>query len=58
MPPFRRVIELRPNSPEAHLNLGAALIQTGSLEEGLASFRRAVDLGPTVRKRTTASARR
>ena len=36
---FREAIALKPNFMEAHLNLGAALLQTGSVLEPYTSFR-------------------
>jgi Tfp pilus assembly protein PilF len=43
---YTRVIELRPDFPEAYNNLGAALKQKGKLDEALESFNRALQLRP------------
>lgn len=44
---YRRVsVALRPEIPELHLNLGAALYDRGQLKEALAEFRRAAELRP------------
>ena len=49
--PLRRALELRPDIPEAHNNLGLALIQSGgSQEEAVASIQRAVELRPDYRE--------
>ena len=37
---------LRPTYPEAHSNLGGALIDKGQLQEGIAAYRRAIHLNP------------
>lgn len=37
---------LRPQSPGAHLSLGAALMDNGQLEEAIDAFRKAVQLNP------------
>ncbi|HMH08788.1 MAG TPA: tetratricopeptide repeat protein, partial [Terriglobales bacterium] len=43
---FRKVIDLDPKSPEAHLNLGIALADQFNLEGALAEFSEAVRLDP------------
>ena len=50
-PPLRRALDLRPDIPEAHNNLGLALIQSGGSQgEAVASIRRAVELQPDYRE--------
>jgi tetratricopeptide (TPR) repeat protein len=39
-------VALRPDTPGAYLNLGAALSGTGQLDEAVASFRKAIELEP------------
>jgi Flp pilus assembly protein TadD len=41
---YRRVVELRPNSPQAHNNLGVAFKKNGDLDRAKESFSRALDL--------------
>jgi hypothetical protein len=43
---YRRAIELRPQLPEAHYNLGNTLHSLERLEEAAASFERALELRP------------
>ena len=43
---LRRAIELRPDYPEAHYNLGAAYREVGDVDAALASYRRAAELAP------------
>jgi eukaryotic-like serine/threonine-protein kinase len=43
---FRRAIELRPNSPDAHAYYGWELISVGRFDEGIAESKRAVELEP------------
>ena len=43
---FRRVLELRPNLPEAWRELGASLATVGRVEEGLEAIQRALVLDP------------
>lgn len=43
---LRRAIELKPDYPEAHYNLGAAYREIGDLDAALASYRRAAELAP------------
>jgi hypothetical protein len=42
---YRRAIELRPDFPEAHCNLGLALQNQGHFDKALAALRRGQDLG-------------
>lgn len=44
---YRRVLDLAPDWVEAHINLGVALYQMGSIEEARAAFFSAVQLDPT-----------
>ncbi len=46
LPALRRTVELLPQDPEAHVNLGAALRARGAYEEALASLRTALTLAP------------
>ena len=49
--PLQRALELRPDIPEAHNNLGLALIQSGrSKGDAVASLQRAVELRPDYRE--------
>lgn len=41
---YSRVVQLRPDSPEAHNNLGVALKKKGDLERAIESFNRALEL--------------
>ncbi|MFQ5682543.1 MAG: tetratricopeptide repeat protein [Candidatus Binatia bacterium] len=41
---YSRVVQLRPDSPEAHNNLGVAFKKNGELEKAINSFNRAVKL--------------
>jgi tetratricopeptide (TPR) repeat protein len=43
---YLRALELRPNYPEAHNNLGSALQAQGGLDEAVACYRRALELRP------------
>ena len=43
---FRRALDLTPDHPELHNNLGGALQEQGLLDEAVACFRRAIDLRP------------
>ncbi len=43
---FRQAAELAPNLPEAHLNLGLALLKEGKLPEASASIEKAIQLDP------------
>lgn len=43
---LRRAIELRPDFPEAHYNLGAACREVGDADAALAAYRRAAELAP------------
>jgi len=43
---LRSAIELMPDSPEAHNDLGVALASMGQVDDARAQFRRAVDLRP------------
>jgi len=46
MPLFRKVVELDPNSPGAHMNLGIALADQFDLNGALAEFTQAAQLDP------------
>src|SRR4051794_608072 len=37
-----RALSLKPDFPEAHFNLGTALVSRGKLDEAIAHFRRAI----------------
>ena len=43
---YRKVIELNPNFPMAHFNLGKTLKDQRKLEEAIASFKKAISLNP------------
>jgi predicted O-linked N-acetylglucosamine transferase (SPINDLY family) len=43
---LRRAVELKPDYPEAHYNLGAAYRDVGNAEAALAAYRRAAELVP------------
>jgi Flp pilus assembly protein TadD/LPS sulfotransferase NodH len=43
---YKRVLLIRPDLPEPHNNLGAALASVGRLEEAAAAYRRAIELNP------------
>ncbi len=45
---FTAAVALRPKSPYAHLNLGVALGEKGSLAEAVACFRQAIALKPVL----------
>jgi Tfp pilus assembly protein PilF len=42
----KRALELNPNQPRANLNLGAALVMTGSSEEARVYLERAIETSP------------
>ena len=44
---LRKALELKPNYPEAHNNLGNALMQQGDLTAAIASYHSALQLNPT-----------
>jgi Flp pilus assembly protein TadD len=46
---LRRLLTQRPEDPEVHANLGAALAGLGRVEEGLQEARRATELMPFTR---------
>ena len=43
---YRRVLEINPNYPQAHQNLGVMLNRLGRQEEGMAEIRRALEIEP------------
>ena len=43
---FRRVVQLEPDNPRAHYNLGAALLNSGDLSEAQDCFQRVITLDP------------
>lgn len=43
---FRRSLALNDKNPDAHMNLGTALMGLGQTEEGLTAFHRAVEIRP------------
>jgi predicted O-linked N-acetylglucosamine transferase (SPINDLY family) len=45
---FRKAIALHPGLPQAHYNLGHALVDTGNLDEALTEFRRTIELDPDL----------
>ncbi len=45
---LREVLTAAPDSPEAHLRLGTALVKSGALSEGEREFRRALELAPEM----------
>ena len=44
---FRRAVELVPDNPRAHNNLGLVYRGQGKLDEAAAAFQKAIDLDPT-----------
>src|SRR6202035_4950870 len=44
---LQAALKLKPDYPEAHLNMGNALRELGSLAEAIGAYRRAVELRPT-----------
>ena len=45
--PCSQALKLKPDYPEAYLNMGNALRELGSLAEAIAAYRRAIELRPT-----------
>ena len=43
---FRRAVELTDSNPEAHINLGVTLEQTGKLDQAAAAFKNAISAKP------------
>lgn len=43
---YRRIVDITPNSAEAHYNLALALEENGALEDALAELRKVVELDP------------
>ncbi|MCA9883197.1 MAG: tetratricopeptide repeat protein [Anaerolineae bacterium] len=43
---FTRAVQLRPDDPEGHINLGLALLQNGQLPQALKVYKRANQLSP------------
>jgi tetratricopeptide (TPR) repeat protein len=43
---FQKAVDLRPDFPIAHNNLGSALLQQGRVDEAVTHFQKAVDLKP------------
>ena len=43
---FRQLVQLRPNDPDAHNNLGLALIQSGDATGSIPEFEAALQLRP------------
>jgi len=50
----RRALEIDPDQPRAHMNLGIALAEVDSAEAAIPHFRRAAELAPTARMRNSA----
>ena len=46
---FRRAVELQPDNPDAHNNLGLAMVQAGQGRQSVAEFQVALRFGPTIR---------
>ena len=44
IPVWRRALELNPDDPRAHNNLGTALSETGKTDEAMAEYRRSLEL--------------
>jgi Flp pilus assembly protein TadD len=44
VPVWKKAVELNPDDPRAHNNLGAALVETGHPEDALAEYRRSLEL--------------
>jgi len=44
--PLRRAVELAPDKPEAHRDLGEILVQVGKLDEAVVSYRQSLELDP------------
>lgn len=45
---YRHAIELNPNNPSAHCNLGYSLMQEGKVEEAIPEFRKTIELDPNM----------
>ena len=52
---YRRALELKPDSAEAHNNLGNAWKDQGELDEAIACYRRALELEARPCRRTRAT---
>jgi superkiller protein 3 len=46
IPQFQKALEINPNNPEAHQNLGKALLAKGQVDEAIAHFQRALEISP------------
>jgi protein O-GlcNAc transferase len=46
MAAYRHALEIKPDYPEAHYNLGVALRERGQLDEAIAAYRHALELKP------------
>jgi Flp pilus assembly protein TadD len=44
IPVWRKAVELNPDDPRAHNNLGAALVETGKQDEAMVEYRRSLEL--------------
>jgi tetratricopeptide (TPR) repeat protein len=44
IPAWRKAVELNPDDPRAHNNLGTALVETGKTDEAMAEYRRSLEL--------------
>ena len=43
---YRKAVEVKPDFPDAHYNLGIAFIQKGQINDAVAEFQEAVHLNP------------
>jgi tetratricopeptide (TPR) repeat protein len=43
---FRKVLEIKPDYPEAYYNLGNAFVRSGKVDEAIAHYRKALEIKP------------
>lgn len=46
VPAWKKALELNPDDPRGHNNLGVALFESGKIEEALAEYRKSIELNP------------